>query len=671
MLKRSPASREGLSAIANTEGDKQKTEPKLVPKSHHQLDSKSSSEGFSTADNRSSTSTSIEEQPKDSLKSSATVIDCNVTESGLHNYKLDMSAAQTKPDFSIQIPRGECHKPATQPSSAAASHVDPIDSKALPEGEKPLDHTLHSGTDLSLPSAGMPECEEEAGQDSKKQSHPFTAPETQTDTRRSVPVVARHNSFPMVPSDVAFSRHSMVTTATDRSSMARFNDIDTIKIPDRYQKAELTSMPKRLSQATVHSQAKRPVHTGRTSKSASFISTKGKTNVRYHIPEPQDRQVLSQSEYVKVYDLVTGIRSSVSRCAKAPPTINDEHFSEVSKLIFDRVGNSQAPPTKYEFKFKDYFPEVFRDLRSMFGISQAEYLISFQDEVGVRQYGSSGKSGSCFYYSNDQKFIIKTVHHSEHLHLRKILKQYYYYVKKNPNTFICQFYGLHRLKVPTPTGSEKIHILVMNNIFPPNKKMHRTYDLKGSTLGRRTTRPDACQKDLNFLENREQLHLSTSKRVEFMSQLTKDINLLKTLNTMDYSLLLGIHDISQGIEDQQAYGLYLGASVTESYQRNKLLDSNGGIRAVGDNNENLNLVYYLGVIDCLTNYSTRKRLETFFRSLKHDRHIISAVPPDEYSRRFLEFITAGIKTPEGEKPKSRLQNLTAGVKSRVKKTKQA
>lgn len=54
----------------------------------------------------------------------------------------------------------------------------------------------------------------------------------------------------------------------------------------------------------------------------------------------------------------------------------------------------------------------------------------------------------------------------------------------------------------------------------------------------------------------------------------------------------------------------------------------------------------MGVIDCLTNYSTFKKLETFFRSLKHKRESISAVPPEEYGSRFLKFISKAIKTPD-------------------------
>ena len=44
-----------------------------------------------------------------------------------------------------------------------------------------------------------------------------------------------------------------------------------------------------------------------------------------------------------------------------------------------------------------------------------------------------------------------------------------------PNTLLVRFYGLHRVKLPR---GRKIHYVVMENVFPPNRDMHETYDLK-------------------------------------------------------------------------------------------------------------------------------------------------------------------------------------------------
>ena len=151
-------------------------------------------------------------------------------------------------------------------------------------------------------------------------------------------------------------------------------------------------------------------------------------------------------------------------------------------LIVRSVGNELTPSAKYDFKFKDYAPWVFRELREdYFHLDPADYLLSLTAKYILSELGSPGKSGSFFYFSRDYRFIIKTIHHNEHKYLRRILKQYYEHVKNNPHTLISRFYGLHRVKLP---HGRKIHFVIMNNLFPAHKDIHETYDLKGSTVGR-------------------------------------------------------------------------------------------------------------------------------------------------------------------------------------------
>lgn len=167
----------------------------------------------------------------------------------------------------------------------------------------------------------------------------------------------------------------------------------------------------------------------------------------------------------------------------------------------------------------------------------------------VSELGSPGKSGSFFYFSRDYRFIIKTIHHSEHKFLRKILKEYYNHVKANPNTLISQFYGLHRVKLPY---GRKIHFIIMNNLFPPHRDIHQTFDLKGSSIGRDydeaklETNKHATMKDLNWQRRDKHISLGPRKRDQFIKQLDIDVKLLERLHIMDYSLLIGIHDIQKG-----------------------------------------------------------------------------------------------------------------------------
>lgn len=280
------------------------------------------------------------------------------------------------------------------------------------------------------------------------------------------------------------------------------------------------------------------------------ISTKRKRD------DDEDRVVMGTKvdeghvNYITAYNMLTGIRFCVSRTnAKMDRELTDADFVTCHKFAFDVTGNELTPSSRYDFKFKDYAPWVFRHLRGIFRIDPADYLMSLTDRYILSELGSPGKSGSFFYFSRDYKYIIKTVHHSEAKFLRKVLREYYNHVRANPNTLLSEFYGLHRVKMPF---GRKIHFVVMNNLFPPHKDIHRTFDLKGSTIGREypedqlVANPRATLKDLNWNKRNMHLEFGPIKARAFIEQMQRDVALLRRLQIMDYSLLVGIHDLGRG-----------------------------------------------------------------------------------------------------------------------------
>lgn len=274
--------------------------------------------------------------------------------------------------------------------------------------------------------------------------------------------------------------------------------------------------------------------------------------------------------YVLMYNMLTGIRvgvsgglvscsqlltiAQVSRCqAKMKRPLTDEDFSARHKFSFDIVGNELTPSAKYDFKFKDYAPWVFRTLREdHFQIDPADYLLSLTSKYILSELGSPGKSGSFFYFSRDYRFIIKTIRHAEHKFLLSILKQYYTHVQENPHTLLSRFYGLHRVKLPR---GRKIHFVIMNNLFPPHKDIHETFDLKGSTVGREypeekaAKNPRAVLKDNNWINRGKKLEIGPEKRALLTEQLRRDSEFLERIRVMDYSLLVGIHNLKRGNRD--------------------------------------------------------------------------------------------------------------------------
>jgi Phosphatidylinositol-4-phosphate 5-Kinase len=60
---------------------------------------------------------------------------------------------------------------------------------------------------------------------------------------------------------------------------------------------------------------------------------------------------------------------------------------------------------------------------------------------------SPGKSGSVFFLSDDDRFLIKTVRREEMKMLLDFVPAYYSHVRLNSNTLLTQFYGVHRVTI--------------------------------------------------------------------------------------------------------------------------------------------------------------------------------------------------------------------------------
>lgn len=78
-----------------------------------------------------------------------------------------------------------------------------------------------------------------------------------------------------------------------------------------------------------------------------------------------------------------------------------------------------------DFKWKDYSPRVFRNLRNMYGITDADYMLSLGGSTALWQLNSPGKSGCMFFLSDDERFLVKTMRKTEIRTLITMLPEYY------------------------------------------------------------------------------------------------------------------------------------------------------------------------------------------------------------------------------------------------------
>lgn len=61
--------------------------------------------------------------------------------------------------------------------------------------------------------------------------------------------------------------------------------------------------------------------------------------------------------------------------------------------------------------------------------------------------------------------------------------------------------------------------------------------------------PRAVLKDLNWLKRGKELELGPEKRALLTEQIRRDADFLERIQVMDYSLLVGIHNLKRGNRD--------------------------------------------------------------------------------------------------------------------------
>jgi 1-phosphatidylinositol-4-phosphate 5-kinase len=252
------------------------------------------------------------------------------------------------------------------------------------------------------------------------------------------------------------------------------------------------------------------------------------------------------------HDMMVGIRTVVGRSqAKPQAQLMKEHFTASNRLKFPSKAkpNSHTPSHKMaDFYFKDYAPEVFRRIRKRFGIDPAAYINDVCGNNEYLEFISNSKSGEFFFFSHSEQYMIKTISHPEARLLREILPKYYKHIKDNPDTLMARFFGLHKVRV-RGTGKRDVYFLIMGSVFysPTGVEYNMDYqfDLKGSSLGRSATEKEKARakpvlKDNDLLDLGLKMRIGRENAQRLNMQLAKDVALLKELNIMDYSLLIGI-----------------------------------------------------------------------------------------------------------------------------------
>ncbi|XP_078666982.1 phosphatidylinositol 4-phosphate 5-kinase type-1 alpha-like isoform X19 [Branchiostoma floridae x Branchiostoma belcheri] len=262
-----------------------------------------------------------------------------------------------------------------------------------------------------------------------------------------------------------------------------------------------------------------------------------------------------------------GISHSIGGLSSKPERdLLIQDFSVVESVFFPGEGSNLTPAHRCpDFRFKTYAPMAFRFFRQLFGIQPDDFLISLCSEP-LRELSNPGASGSLFYLTADDEFIVKTVQHKEADFLQKLLPGYYMNLNQNPRTLLPKFFGLYCYQ----SGGKNIRLVVMNNLLPSTIRMHLRYDLKGSTYKRKASKaerqkPNPCFKDLDFMEDHtEGILLDSDNYTAMMKTIARDCRVLESFKIMDYSLLLGIHNLDQAEREKAQATPLVGSAASPS-----------------------------------------------------------------------------------------------------------
>jgi hypothetical protein len=303
---------------------------------------------------------------------------------------------------------------------------------------------------------------------------------------------------------------------------------------------------------------------------------------------------------------------------------------------------------------------LFARCRTACGFTEVRYFATMGLQDGLTEpnlalignQDAAGKSGSFFFLSPDQQLIAKSCTKEDWVTLLRILPLYVEHVeaarrkanarkeaegnqisytsagqRQTPregsvrgftDTLLPRYLALYRLTLPgAAPKTEPVLVVVMANVFGGALSIDRRYDLKGSTHGRAASRKEKAKKaptfkDIDWVSMEPGLRLNKFNRIQLLEAIREDLKFLEKQRLMDYSLLVGVHDIAKG-----APSVYEAMNVV----------------TVRDSTRHC----YLGIIDVLTPYRMKKRAETFFLGTIRCGLDVSCQHPKVYARRFFKF----------------------------------
>lgn len=266
--------------------------------------------------------------------------------------------------------------------------------------------------------------------------------------------------------------------------------------------------------------------------------------------------------------LMWGINHSLTTLQHMKPRavlMKDDFKAYLKIKVKGHLFNKENMPSR--FKFKEYCPLAFQNLRERFNVDTNDYWESFTRYQPLWDSVSS-KSGSKLLVTYNRHYVLKMISSEEVEQMHNFIENYHeYIVNVHGQTLLPQYLGMYRITV----NDQDTYLLAMRNVFSPRVTVHRKYDLKGSVVDREAnekekSKPLPTLKDNDFMNDICELHLEESAKQRLLEHLERDIAFLQDNNLMDYSALIGIHDVELAVDNdmEEASGTGLGYPASAS-----------------------------------------------------------------------------------------------------------
>ncbi|KAK6787195.1 hypothetical protein RDI58_015720 [Solanum bulbocastanum] len=258
---------------------------------------------------------------------------------------------------------------------------------------------------------------------------------------------------------------------------------------------------------------------------------------------------------------------------------------------------------KYKYSVLCLYASQFRQLRDRWCTSEVDFIASLSR---CRSWDAKGgKSNSLFAKTVDDRFIIKEIKRAEFDSFLKFAPSYFAYMDqchaKRNQTCLAKILGIYQVSVRPRGGKETRHDLMVMENLSFGRITTRQYDLKGALHARFSAAGNGAGDvllDQNFVNdmNVSPLYVGTRSKRALQRAVWNDCTFLKSINVMDYSLLVGVDS-----------------------QRHELV---------------------CGIIDYLRQYTWDKQLENWVKSslVVPKNQLPTIVSPKEYYKRFRKFI---------------------------------